>query len=83
MGAYYSSHNNDIEGVVIIGCRNNEEYPLDYSSTIKDVKVKVFGVYGSNNNKDVQAVKGRSNYIDSKYKQIAINGASHKFVGYE
>ena len=83
MSAYYASRNNDIEGIVIIGCRNNEGYPLDCSSTIRNTKVKVLDIYGTDNDKDVQAAKERDDYIDEKYKQVAINGAGHKFIGYE
>ena len=83
MSAYYASRNPDIAGVVIIGCRNNGGYPLDCSSTIKHSKVPVLDIHGTGSHRDAHAAQNRSRYVGSDYRQIAINGADHKFTGYD
>ena len=43
--------NAPIKGLIIAGCRNNGDYPLSCSETIKEVKIKVLDIWGGANGK--------------------------------
>lgn len=72
-----------IKGLVIAGCRNNGGYPLACDETAKQVKVKVLDIWGGNNGKDIDAASEREVLVSDTYQQVVIDGANHKFDGYD
>ena len=75
--------NTSIAGLVVAGCRNNGGHPLSCSESLDKVKIPVLDIWGGNNRKDNNAADERESLINDKYQQVAIDGANHKFDGYD
>ena len=72
-----------IKGLIIAGCRNNGDYPLACKETVEEVKIKVLDIWGGDNGKDINAASDREELVGENYQQVAIDGANHKFDGYD
>lgn len=82
--AYVSEKQNaHVKGLIILGCRNNGGWPLDCSENVEGLKLPILDLYGNGNYKDETAAQDRAEFKSKTYTQIVIDGAEHKFQGYE
>lgn len=82
--AYVANKNNPaINGLVIIGCRNNGGDPLDCAENVSSIKIPVLDLWGNGSRKDERAGEERESFKSATYSQVVIDGATHKFEGYE
>ena len=82
--AFIAEHpSSPVKGLIIAGCRNNGGSPLACDESMEEVKIPVLDIWGADNGKDSDSAIDRENLISKKYKQVAIDGANHKFDGYE
>ncbi len=72
-----------IAGLVVAGCRNNGGYPLSCDNNLQNIDIPILDVWGGNNTKDSDSAAKRQELISATYQQIKIDGANHKFEGYE
>ncbi len=68
-----------INGLIVVGCRNNGDAPLSCSENLSSVKISVLDIWGGDNTKDIDAAFERENLKSAKYTQIEIADANHKF----
>lgn len=83
--SYLANHpNSGIAGFIGVGIRNGGGAPLDSDANLRLVTVPVLDVYGDGGNgKDFAHAQQRSDMVSSRYKQVLIKGADHKFNGHE
>lgn len=84
MSAYVATHPNaPIAGLIVAGCRNNGGEPLACDLNLKKVKVPVLDIWGGASVKDVDSAYDRKGFVSDRYQQVEIDGANHRFEGYE
>jgi len=85
MAAAYMTEapNPAINGLIIIGCRNNGGEPLDCAENVSGLKIPLLDLWGDGSRKDERAGEERAELVSATYKQVIIDGATHKFEGYE
>lgn len=71
-----------IDGLVIAGCRNNGGAPLSCDKNLAGVDIPVLDIWGAEDDKDARAAKQRLSMVSSKYTQVSIAGADHRFEGF-
>lgn len=73
-----------ITGLIVAGIRNSGPEPLDGKASLSKVGIPVLDIYGSaGNGKDLESALFRKNLVSTRYVQVAIANANHKFAGYE
>jgi len=72
-----------VRGLVVAGCRNNGGQPLDCHASLQAVAIPVLDIWGGSNGKDNSAAEERQGLVSSRYSQVKIDGANHKFEGYD
>ncbi len=82
MSAFVRENPKQATGLVVAGCRDYGDYPLNCHSHLEIIKdLKVLDVYGAEDNKDSNSANDRSHLTSSKYIQKSIKSANHKFDG--
>lgn len=72
-----------VDGLIIIGCRNNGDGLLNCRNSVADLTLPVLDLWGGGNANDVRAAAERESLLSRNYSQQAVPGAGHKFDGYE
>ena len=73
-----------IKGFIAIGCRNNGGYPFSCIDNVSDIDdIPILDIWGADDDKDAKSASAREYLISDRYKQVSINGANHKFDGYD
>ncbi len=82
--AYLAAHPEaPVDGLVVIGCRNNGGAPLDCRQSLETVERPVLDLWGGADTKDKRAGRQRRHLRSDRYTQMEIAGASHRFEGHE
>ncbi len=72
-----------IEGLIVVGCRNNGGRPLACDENLEGVRIPVLDIWGGGNEKDYNAGYDRKRFVSDHYQQVEIEDAGHKFIDYE
>ena len=83
MSAFAQKNQKIAEGLIVAGCRDYGDYPMNYHDHLNTIKeLKVLDIYGGGDSKDSNSASDRSHLTSSKYVQKSIKNANHKFDGY-
>ncbi len=83
MSAFVAKNKPQINGLVVLGCRNNGGYPFACDKNLTSIKIPVLDIYGNENNKDTKAAKEREHLVAKNYQQTAIDFTGHLFTSSE
>lgn len=72
-----------VDGLIIVGCRNNGGYPLACIRNLEDVDIPVLDIWGGADINDNTDAAERKKFLSGRYQQVEITGANHKLDGYE
>ncbi len=78
----YTHPHEPISGLIVAGCRNNGGFPLSCDENLTGVAVPVLDIWGEKDEEDARAARKRMSMISSKYAQVSVPGANHKFEGF-
>ncbi len=79
--AYLAKHKNaGIKGFIGVGIRGGGGDPLDSNANLQAIKMPVLDLYGDGDRKDLKHAQARSDRVSSRYKQVRVKGAGHKFT---
>lgn len=82
--AFVATHpNSGLAGLIVLGCWNNGEAPLDCAENLQKVSLPVLDISGGRNGKDSEAAAERAGLRSATYTQVAIDGANHKYENHE
>ena len=85
VSAFVAEHPNaSVKGLIVAGVRNNGGPPFDGKQSLTTVKVPVLDIWGDGGNgKDSRFARERETLLSTRYQQVPIAGANHKFSDYE
>lgn len=82
--AFVASNSHEaISGLIVAGCRNNGGPPLSCDKNLATVDIPVLDIWGEEDKADSRAAKKRRSMVSSKYTQVSIAGADHRFEGFD
>lgn len=72
----------DIAGFISVGSFAAGDEPVDTNSVLRNVRIPVLDVYAEGN-ENARFAESRRRFFSKRFKQVAIPGANHDFIGHD